>query len=97
MSLEKFYIPKHLDDAPKFLLWSIDEAMSFIVPLFIGVMMNMGVVGVIVAIATFKMWKKIKGTGGGSNLIKCIIYWYYPCHVLGLKATPDSSIKSYIA
>jgi len=35
MSLEKFYIPKHLDDAPRFLLWSIDEAMSALVPVFL--------------------------------------------------------------
>ena len=96
MSLEKFYIPKHLDDAPRFLLWSIDEAMSAILPIFLGIMTNMGIFGPILAVISFKSWKKIKGSGR-QGLVKRLIYWHYPRDILGLKATPDSSIKNYIA
>ncbi len=95
MSLEKFYIPKHLDDAPRFLLWSVDEAMAAMIPLFFGILMGMGVFTPILAIISFKSWKKIKGSGG-SSLLKSLIYWHYPRTLLGLKATPDSSIKNYI-
>lgn len=66
MSLEKFYIPKHLDDAPKVLLWSVDEAMSVMIPIFVGVMVNMGIFGPILAVISFKSWKRIKGSGGGA-------------------------------
>lgn len=95
MSLEKFYIPKHLDDAPRFLLWSIDEAMSAMIPLFLGVLMSLGIASPILALISFKSWKKVKGSGG-SSLVKAFIYWHYPSSILGLKATPDSSIKNFI-
>jgi len=95
MSLEKFYIPKHLDDAPKFLLWTIDEAMSAMIPIFLGIMMGMGLFGPILAIVCFKSWKKIKGSGG-QGFLRILIYWNYPREILGLKATPESAIKNYI-
>jgi len=96
MNLEKFYIPKHLDDAPRFLLWSIDEAMSAMIPIFLGTFMGIGIFGPVLAIISFKSWKKIKGSGG-QGLLKKLIYWHYPRSVLGLKSTPDSSVKNYIA
>ena len=96
MNLEKFYIPKHLDDAPRFLLWSIDEAMSVLIPVFIGAMLSLGFMTPILAIISFKSWKKIKGSGGQS-LLKSIIYWHYPRDILGLKSTPDSAVRNYIA
>ncbi len=95
MNQEKFYIPKHLDDAPKFLLWDIDEAFAFIGPLFFSVMIGKGLLGLFLAFGIYKAWKKVKGSGG-QNLIKCLIYWYYPKSILGLKKTPDSSIKNFI-
>ncbi len=64
MSQEKFYIPKHLDDMPKFLLWNIDEAMAFILPLFLGLMLGKGIIGLMVSFLCFHFWKKIKGVGG---------------------------------
>ena len=98
MSQEKFYIPKHLDDMPKFLLWNVDEAVAFIVPLFLGFVLGKGLIGLFVTVLCFHFWKKIKGSRGqgGQNFIKYLIYWNYPKWVLGLAATPDSSIRNYI-
>jgi conjugal transfer pilus assembly protein TraL len=95
MSQEKFYIPKHLDDMSKFLLWEIDEALAFIIPLFLGFMMGKGLFGLVAAFLCFHFWKKVKGAGG-KNLIRSLIYWHYPKSILGLKATPDSSIRNFI-
>ena len=95
MSQEKFYIPKHLDDMPKFLLWNVDEALAFIIPLFFGFMLGKGLIGLFVAVLCFHFWKKVKGAGG-QNFIKYLIYWNYPKSVLGLVATPDSAIRNYI-
>jgi conjugal transfer pilus assembly protein TraL len=95
MSQEKFYIPKHLDDMPKFLLWDIDIALFFIVPFFFGFLIGKGFIGLVCAFLFSHYWKKIKGTGG-QNFIQYLVYWYYPKSILGLKATPDSSIRNYI-
>ena len=96
MDSEKFYLPKRLDDAPRFLLWSIDEAFSILIPLFFGMVMGLGILTPILAFLSGYCWKKVKGSGG-SNLLKAIIYWYYPRSILGLKSAPDSSIKKYIS
>ncbi len=95
MSLEKFYIPRHLDDAPRFLLWSIDEAMAAMLPVFLGIILGIGVLAPILAIISFKSWKRIKGSSV-QGVVRRLIYWYYPKEVLGLKATPDSAIRNYI-
>ena len=96
MSSEKFYLPKRLDDAPKFLLWPIDEALCFLVPLFFGMIVGLGFLTIIFAILPTYFWKKFKGKGG-SNLVRALIYWYYPRSILDLKVAPDSSIKKYIS
>jgi conjugal transfer pilus assembly protein TraL len=95
--MEKFVIPKHLDDPTRFLLWSVDEAMSFMVPVFFGVMLGHGIIGLILSIFSYKFWKKVKGNGAGRSIIKGLLYWYYPKSVSGLNATPDSSNRNYIA
>ena len=95
MNLEKFYIPRHLDDAPRFLLWSVDEAMSVILPVFLGIVLGFGILTLILPIICFKSWKKIKGSGG-QGVVRRLIYWYYPKEILGLKATPESAIRNYI-
>jgi conjugal transfer pilus assembly protein TraL len=96
MSLEKFYIPKHLDDAPRFLFWSIDEAMSAILPLGFGLILGLKILTPIIAIMSFKGWKKLKGSEG-NNVLRAMIYWHYPHQIIGVKAFPDSSIKMFIA
>lgn len=100
MSQEKFYIPKHLDDIPKFLLWDVDVALFFITPFFLGFLMGKALVGLVCAALCVHYWKKTKGMGG-KNLIRSLIYWHYPKSVLGfniigLKTTPDSKVRNYI-
>ncbi len=95
MSQEKFFIPKHLDDLPRILLWTIDEAFSFLLPLIVSIMIGSGMIGVILSFSCFYFWRRIKGVGGVSFL-KAILYWYYGSKTLGLKNTPDSAIKNYI-
>ncbi len=96
MNLEKFYIPRHLDDAPKFLFWSVDEAMIILIPIFFGIMINMTILAILLSTVLFKSWKKVKGFGG-RGIIQMILYWYYPKSLLDLKYTPDASIKHYIS
>lgn len=96
MSSEKFFIPKHLDDAPRFLFWSIDEAMSAIVPLGFGLILGLKILTPIIAIISFKSWKKLKGCEG-SNILRAMIYWHYPNNIIGVKSLPDSATKIFIA
>lgn len=96
MSSEKFYLPKHLDAPPKLLLWSMDDALVILMPLFLGTVIGLGIFTPIIAFLCGYFWKKIKGSGG-TKLIKALIYWHYPAFVLGLKNSPKSSIKKYIS
>jgi conjugal transfer pilus assembly protein TraL len=96
MSQEKFYIPQHLDDAPKFLFWSIDEAMAGILPVTCGLILGLKLLTIPVAIFSFKGWKKFKGLSGDAG-IRSMMYWHYPSNIIGVKVLPDSSIKTFIA
>ena len=68
--MEKYIIPKHLDDPPNLLLWPLDEAMIFVFPFVIGILLGVGLFGVIFSFVIFKLWKKIKKAGGAHNFIK---------------------------
>jgi type IV conjugative transfer system protein TraL len=97
MSREQFFIPQHLDDAPRFLFWSVDEAMSVIVPLGFGIILGLKFfITPVLAFASFKGWKKLKGSGG-NGVLRAMMYWYYPGSFVGMKALPDSSVKIFIA
>ncbi len=96
MSGEKFFIPRHLDDPPRFLFWSIDDAMVMIFPLFVGIILGFVISGVICSVFLYRTWRGVKGSGG-VGIVQCLIYWHYPKSILDLKMTPDSSIKSYIS
>jgi len=93
--IDAFYIPKHLDDPERWLFWTVDEALILIAPFFLGVMMDFYLIGIVMSITLYLLYKKFKSTGA-DNLIQYLIYWYFPKWLSGLKATPPSYIRTYI-
>lgn len=93
--LEAFYIPKHLDDPERWLFWTVDEALVLIAPFFLGVMLNFYLIGMIMSITLYLLYRKFKSTGA-NNLIQYMIYWYFPHYMSGLKHTPPSYIRTYV-
>lgn len=94
MDDNSFYIPQYLDEPQRFLLWTIDEASAFFVPLFIGLIGNHSALGLFMGIACMVGIKKFK-TAMGSGY-KRWLYWHCPAVLINLRGTPSSAVREYI-
>jgi conjugal transfer pilus assembly protein TraL len=92
---DAFYMPKHLDEPERFLFWTIDEALTLIIPIFIGTMFKMFVVGIIISAISFASWRRLKGAGYMHALVYAM-YWYLPADLMSMRYTPPSHQRIYL-
>lgn len=86
------YVPRHLDDAGKFLFFEKDVGMVFILVLMGGVMAGYQIIGLIVAcIVSFQINKVRAGKHPG--IAFHLMYWFagYP----KFKALPPSYVRIF--
>jgi type IV conjugative transfer system protein TraL len=86
----------HLDQPPRFLLWTFSEAFVLLAPWLLGVALNQGVLGILMSVVSFwgmRAWER----HFGQNSLKGILYWYFPHNGKKLKITPPSSVREYLA
>jgi conjugal transfer pilus assembly protein TraL len=95
MNNDKYYIPKHLNDPPRWLFWTMDEATILISGFALGVLFNHILIAGVLGIALMLLLKKLKGKEGNSFLLNRA-YWYFPLCKQAFKITPPSYIKEYI-
>lgn len=94
MSDSAFYIPRYLDEPARFLVWTIDEAMAFFMPLFLGLLLNHIVFSLAGSAACIISLKKFKTWAG--RYYRRWLYWHLPDKLNGLKNTPSSSVREYV-
>ena len=87
------YVPRRLDDAPKFLFWDVDVAMLAFVGIFIGVYGGFVWFGVIVGIACAAGWSRLKA-GKHAGMAQHVIYYF--AGLPKLKALPASHVKELV-
>lgn len=92
MEEQNFWIPRTLDAPNMFFLWESDMAMLFITIFILGGVLDMALVGVLVAYFTVKGYARLKEDGGRGLLAK-VMYWYLPG--LGENRFP-SHIREYL-
>jgi len=90
---EKYYIPKHLDDPPRFLLWTMDEAIVLMAPFMLGIIFSHVLLALMVGASLLLGMKKIKGNEG-PNFLFNVMYWYLPLR--HFKRTPPSFIREFV-
>ena len=84
-------IEQRLQDPPRFLMFSADEAAMLGVPILLGVAGKKVILGAIVGFVLFRVWKMLRGDGGLHGLMAAL-YWYAPREARILRALPDSSV-----
>lgn len=93
--MDKFSIPKYLDEPARIALWTVDEVIAFVIPFLIFlVVIDAPLIGVIFSAAMSFLLRKLKGDNG-YQYFYLMIYWYLPFG-LNLKVTPPSCIRVYI-
>lgn len=69
------YIPKHLDNLPRFAMWDIYQSMLFLIVFGFGVVMHMIFVGL--ALGSLLAWSYGKVSGGqGRGFLVHLLYWF---------------------
>ena len=90
--MDKYHIPKSLDEPLKFFLLSLDELIAFAVPFFTGLVgFDQPAIGLIVGGALVVGLKKAKGDQG-HYFIYNVMYWHLPPLKI-FKKTPASSFR----
>jgi conjugal transfer pilus assembly protein TraL len=90
-----YYVPRHLDDPAKLLWWDLDEFMTAIAGLAVGMTAGSLLLSLVCPIAGVMTLSRIKA-GGGQGYLKRLFYWYCGGGLLGLQRTPPSHIREYI-
>ncbi len=72
-----FWIPRTLDDPPLFFIWQADVAYFYILFFILGSLLNMVVMGIVVAIFVARGYARLKEEGGKGLIVK-FLYWHGP-------------------
>lgn len=94
MEEEDYWIPRNLDAPPLMFMWEADSAILVIFWLIVGGVLNMFLMGLVLAIAFGRGYAHLKEEGGRGLLMK-ILYWYTPSEIWISKRIP-SHIREYI-
>jgi conjugal transfer pilus assembly protein TraL len=90
--MERYAIPKHLDDPELIGLWTLDEFLVMIIPFVSGIMFQHIVLGLLAAIGFWLSYRKIRA-GRSMSWILHFGYWYLPGEFFGLKSFPPSHLR----
>lgn len=89
-----YWIPRNLDAPALFFMWEADSAMLFIGCLVLAGVMNMFLVGIVIAVIVNKAYGHLKEEGGRGLLMR-MLYWYTPSELWLSKRLP-SHVREYV-
>lgn len=99
-SVEKFLIPRRLNDGAQFFIWELDTAIIFIVTMLMFALLFDGLgllIGAVVGLRATKLLSRLKELGG-KQVVMGALYWYTPSTVWpAFKNAPISYIREYSA
>lgn len=73
--MERVSLPRHVDAPQRFLLWTVDQAIPFLLIVGLGIFLNMLMLSIIIGIALsyyFNRYKESRSDG----YIKHMFWWY---------------------
>lgn len=89
-----YWIPRNLDAPPLMFMWEADSAVLVIFCVILGGVLNMFLMGVVLAIVVGRGYAHLKDEGGRGLIMK-ILFWYTPSETWLSKHIP-SHIREYI-
>lgn len=88
-AMNKYYIFQHLDDPTLIAIWTLDEFLAIVGPLFFGLIIRHPGFGGIVSAVLWWSLKKLKA-GRSLAYVYGLIYWHLSGTVAPLKGTPPA-------
>lgn len=90
--MDKYAIPKHLDDPELIGFWTLDEFLVMVIPFLWGVLSQHIVIGLLLAIILWLSYRKLKA-GRSMYWLLHWGYWHLPGGFFGLRTAPPSSFR----
>ncbi|VWX49820.1 type IV conjugative transfer system protein TraL [Novosphingobium sp. 9U] len=90
--MDRYAIPKHLDDPELIGFWTLDEFIIMFVPFLWGVLSQHIIIGLVSAIGAWFVYRKAKA-GRSISWILHVAYWHLPGSFFGLKVAPPSHVR----
>lgn len=87
-------IEQRLQDPPRVLILPADEAFVLGLPLMMGLISRQAIVGVVVSLVIWSIWRRLKGEGGIERIL-AYLYWFLPSGIGGFNPLADSSITHW--
>lgn len=76
------------------MLFPIDEGLALLAPAGIGLGLQAPFAGLILGIASYAVWKRIKGDGGMERVL-AQLYWFLPATLSIAKTFPDAAVQDW--
>lgn len=77
MDIERYLIPRRLDDPPQLYFWDADEVVIILFFAFLSLMLGHPIVGVAIGLLVRRAFVRVK-VDGGKGIIQRFLYWYTP-------------------
>ena len=90
--MEKYAIPKHLDDPELIGFWTLDEFLVLAIPFIWGILMQYVLVGLALSAVLWLGYRKLKA-GRSMQWVLHLFYWHLPGKFFGLQVAPPSSYR----
>jgi conjugal transfer pilus assembly protein TraL len=88
-TMNRYYIFQHLDDPTLIAIWTLDEFLALVGPMFFGLVIRHAGLGAILSAVLWWSLKKIKA-GRSLAYVYGLIYWHLSGTVAPLKGTPPA-------
>ena len=96
MDEQAYYVPRRLDAPAKMLWWEIDEFMTVLGGLALGLSTKSFLITAGVPIGGLMLLSRLKA-GGGPGYLKRLFYWHFGGgQMLGFIRTPPSHIREFV-
>lgn len=84
-------IEQRLEEPSRFLIFTFDDVLAFAVPMVVGWLGKQLILGLVVGLICYSLWKRVKGEGGLAS-VKAALYWFLPVEVTPYRGFPDSAV-----
>jgi conjugal transfer pilus assembly protein TraL len=92
--LKPVYVPKYLDEPPKFLLWTYPQFVCLCAPFLLGLMIKQMLWGLLVSVILMWVLRQCKQMFKDVNVMS-LLYWHLP-HQKIFQNLPQSYIREYL-
>ncbi len=93
--MDKYYIPRYLDEPMKIAFMTLDEGVSLVVPLLLGLFLfNAPIIGIVIGATLVITLKTIKGEEGHYFIFHAA-YWHLPS-LIKFRSTPPSNMREIL-